>query len=104
MKLKLITFTMLLAGSFPAQAFDVYYFKSQYQKFSIKKKIDGFYYLGGQKVSLEPLSEFLPLLSGEVEGVCEQVVGDPDLKITGVKKDLSGLGKKNDEDHRVLYC
>ncbi|MEO0335009.1 MAG: hypothetical protein AAF202_01350 [Pseudomonadota bacterium] len=94
MKLKWLAVFYLTATCIPASAFDTYYLKSSYDKFSIKKKIDGFYYLGSKKVNLEPMNDFLPLLSGTVEGSCGELGEKPDLKITGVKNEPSGLGKK----------
>ena len=87
-------FIVLFSHHAFSASYDTYSIRTKHDRYSIKKNIDGFYYIGSEKVTLEPLSDFLPLLNGAVEGVCPTLGKTADAKIVAINEDKSGLGKR----------
>lgn len=82
-----ITLSLLLISSPNAWSFDQLVIGSSADYYTIEKKGDGFYYVGSQKVSLDPLKDFLPLFQSEFGVACPDGLGKPD--ITMVKKKIT---------------
>ena len=66
--LKLCLIPYFVAAS-PAWAFDLYSLKSSHDNFSLKKQVDGFYYLGKTRVKQDQVEALKSLIDERVEEV-----------------------------------